>query len=193
MLTIAVIFPFLWVALFVGLWFFASSRPQIDVRQLLLYVAFMAMIGPVGEVFVGTLYEALVGVPLWQYKILPIHHGYTSLYAPVIWGISGVSLYYLNDIRRVWSHKSKVQKAALSMVETITLEAALNVSFLLLSGSLIFYYTPGDLWHVTSLQTLPFYFGLGFIIQSSIKRMRKDTLFFAAMCGLLTLVFVYFL
>lgn len=168
------------------------KKCRIDWRMLLLYVSFLAMIGPVGEVFVGTLYQAVAGVPLWHYQFAPIHHGYTSLFAPVIWGLSGVLLYASQELLRLGKGRTQLVHGAIVMVETIAFEAILNLGFLLASGALLFYYTPGDLWHVTSLQTLPFYFLFGIVTTKAIKRFRTDWRFFSAMCLLLTVVFVYF-
>ena len=151
----------------------------------------MATLGPIGEIVVGTFYEAVIGQPLWQYKILPTHQAYTSLYAPVIWGISGAYLYYIHEILRAFSSMSKWFQATSRMFETILVESLLNISFLLISGSLIFYYLPADLFHITSLQTLPFYFILGIVVMKSIKRLKADPLFYSAMCLFMMFVVVY--
>lgn len=185
------IFPILWLAVLILAYFLLPRKHELNFRLLALYISFMAMLGPVGEVFVGTFYEAAFGSPLWQYEIFPIHTAYTSLYAPVIWGVAGAYVYYTHEILRVWSQRPKLHKATLHMFETITVEALLNISFLALTGGLIFYYTPGDLWHITSLQTLPFYFVLGLIVIVSMKRMREHALFNAIMSLGLMFVFVY--
>jgi hypothetical protein len=181
----------MWLLLLAAIHFIFTKKRKIDYKLLILYISFMAMAGPFGEIVVGTFYESIAGFPLWQYQILPTHNAYTSLYAPVIWGIAGAFLYYSSEILKVWTTKPKVQKASLIMFETILFEATLNLSFLALSGSLIFYYTPGDLWHITSLQTLPFYFLLGFGVMSSIKRMREHRRFYSALCLSLMFVVVY--
>jgi len=189
--TLLILFPLMWLLLLTALHLVFTKKKRIDYKLLILYVSFTAMIGPFGEIVVGTFYESIAGYPLWQYQIFPTHNAYTSLYAPVIWGVAGAFLYYSNEILRIWVTKTKARKASLLMLETILVEAILNVSFLALTGSLIFYYTPGDLQHVTSLQTLPFYFLLGFGILSSIKRMREHKRFYSAFCLSLMLVVVY--
>ena len=190
--ALLIIFPFLWLlALLIIYLIFGGKLKKVDTKLLLLYVSFMAMLGPVGEIFVGTLYHSAFGQPLWQYAILPTHNAYTSLYAPVIWGVSGAYLYYIHESLQLFRRKSKWFQATSRMLETILFEAALNVSFLVFSTSLIFYYLPADLWHVTSLQTLPFYFILGLIVMKSMKRLKKDPVFYSALFGFLTLVVVY--
>jgi hypothetical protein len=187
-----IIFPFIWLVILLTIYaLFREKQKNINVKLLVLYVLFMGMLGPVGEVFVGTLYNLAFGQPLWQYKVLPTHHAYTSLYAPVIWGVSGAYLYYIHEHIRLFKQKSKWLQATIRMFETIFFEATLNVSFWILTGSLIFYYLPADLWHVTSIQTLPFYFILSLIVMKSMKRLRKDPVYYSALFGLLTLVVVY--
>lgn len=188
---VLIIYPLLWIAILAMIYFLFAKNHQINFRHLALYISFMAMLGPVGEIFVGTFYEAVVGQPLWQYNVFPTHNAYTSLYAPVIWGLSGAYLYFTHEVLRVWWKKPKLQKASVYMLETIVAEVLLNVTFLLLSGGLLFYYLPADLWHVTSLQTLPFYFVLGVVILASMKRLKDHALFSSAMCISLLLVVVY--
>lgn len=186
-----IIFPILWLAALGGIYILTSKGAKLNINLLILHVAFMAMLGPIGEILVGTLYELVFGYPLWQYQVLPTHNAYTSYYAPVIWGIAGAYLYFTHEILRAFSKKRKLIRTSVVMVETILVEAALNLSFLAISGNLIFYYTPGDLAHITSLQTLPFYFGLGLVVLSSIKRLRRDPVFYIAMCSSLMFVTVY--
>jgi hypothetical protein len=190
--VLLLIFPVLWLAILLILYIlFDGKLKNINTKLLILYVLFMAMLGPVGEVFVGSLYNLAIGQPLWQYRILPTHHAYTSLYAPVIWGVSGVYLYLIHEHVRLFSRKSMYIQAVARMLETIFVEAALNVSFWIISGGLIFYYLPADLWHATSLQTLPFYFILGLIVMKSMKRLRKNPVFYSALFSFTTLVAVY--
>ena len=188
---VLVLFPLAWLALLSVLYVVFMKKSKINYSLLVLYISFTAMIGPFGEILVGTFYELIIGHPLWQYQIMPTHNTYTSLYAPIIWGIAGVVLYFSNELLKVWAEKHKLQKALFFMVETILVEVLLNLTFLVLAGGLIFYYLPGDLLHVTSFQTLPFYFILGVGTMVSIKRMRKHPGYFSALCILLMCITVY--
>ncbi len=91
------LFALFWIA---AVYFFNSALSRhfkkIEIKLAALYVTSIAMLGVFGEVFVGKLYDSAVGRPLWEYHIMPIHHGYTSYYAPVIWGILGFHLYLLH-------------------------------------------------------------------------------------------------
>lgn len=186
------LFPLLWLALLAALYFFKGYKlKDLEPKLLLLYVVFMATLGPVGEIFVGTIYETVVDQPLWQYQVMPTHDGYTSLYAPVIWGVSGAFLYVFHELMGIFKQKSRWFQVGFRTFETISLEAALNISFFLLSGGLIFYYLPGDLFHITSLQTLPFYYILNILIVKSMKRIKRSPVFFCAFFILILLVTVY--
>lgn len=187
-MTSLIIFPLIYVPLLFAALFWSSKTTgrSIDWRLLSLYISFLAMGGPIGEIIVGNFYYAVVGHPLWQYQVFPIHNGYTSYYAPVIWGLSGFCLFITQVLLRFGRKYNIYGRSAITMIETISAEALINLSFLALSGSLLFFYTPGELGHVTSLQTLPFYFLLGLVIEKSIKRFVNDWLFFTLMfCGII--------
>lgn len=188
---ILIVFPIAWLLTILAMGMLFPKRNRTSGKILLIYISFMAMIGPIGEVFVGTIYPTLFEHPLWHYQIMPIHNGYTSYYAPVIWGISGAFLFCIREVAGLVKPRSHCKLALIAMSETILLEVALNLTFLLMSGGLMFYYLPADLWHVTSLQTLPFYFVLGLITSSTLKRMRNNPIFYSAMCVLIMVVFVY--
>ncbi len=167
------------------------SFVKIDIKLAALYVTFVAMFGPLGEIIVGTLYSALFGQPLWQYRILPVHNGYTSLFAPFVWGIGGFYLYMMHEIVRRHRSISNLKASLIHMTEMICVEFLINLSFLLIFGTYIFYYLPGDLWHIVSIQTLPFYIAAGFVITTAIKRLRKDPVFFSVMSTGILGVVVY--
>jgi hypothetical protein len=82
--------------------------------------------------------------------------------------------------------------ALLFCVEAVIIEALVNLTFKLSFGQFIFYYYPSDLWHLTSLQTLPFYLLGGYVIAYSIKMFSAHSRYFAAMSAALacTLVFL---
>lgn len=187
----------LYAALWIGIVYvlnclIARGLKPIDVRMALLYSATVAMLGVFGEVFVGSLYEFLFDRPLWQYRILPIHEGYTSMYAPVIWGILGFYLYLMHDTLVRLKKYTQNRLAITFMAEAIVIELLANLSFLLLFDQYLFYYLPSDLWHLTSVQTLPFYLAAGFVVTHALKRFSKDPPFFTLMCLALggTLVFL---
>ena len=159
-----------------------------DYKISLLYISTVALIGVFGEVFINSIYNFVFGVPLWEYHLFPIHNSYTSYYSLYIWGLYGFHLYLFHNNR----NSTAKNIAIMISIEAIILEVIFNSSFLLLTGQFIFYYLPNDLWHVTSLQAIPFYFLAGLIIVKSLKRFLKDPFFFTIMTFLITVVFVFF-
>ncbi len=171
-----------WFALiYIATCFLKRTFVKLDIKLSILYITFVAMFGPLGEIVVGSLYAAIFNHPLWQYHILPIHNGYTSLFAPFVWGIGGFYLYVVHEIARKQKSISKIKVSLIHMTEMICVEFLINLSFLLIFGSYIFYYQPGEMWHIVSVQTLPFYAAAGFVIATTIKRTRKDPMFFSIM------------
>lgn len=151
----------------------ARQRISIEPKQLLIYVFTMASLGLFGEVAYGILYNAVFGMPLWEYQVLPIHSSYTSVYSLYLWGMVGFHLYLLHTTLENRGITSVHKLAAIFCLEAIVLEALVNLSFLAAFGSYIYYYLPSDLWHITSLQTLPLYLLAGYITVLAIRFAKK--------------------
>ncbi len=171
----------------------AGSFKKIEPKQALVYFMTVALIGVFGEIFLDTAYNFFVGTPLWRYNILPIHGGYTSAYAPIIWGTYGLHLYLLHDtLAKRWSIKNSWLLVLLFSFEALLIESIVTISSRLYLGEYMYYYFPGDLWHVTSIQNMPFYFICGMVILKTIKRFKTDPVFFSAMSAALIIVIVFF-
>lgn len=170
----------------------AGLPKKIDPKQALLYISSVAMIGVFGEILLDTAYNHFVGHPLWRYNILPFHHGYTSYYALVAWGLYGFHLYLLHgSLADRWSITKTRHLAIIFCFEALLLEALLTLSARAVFGTYLYYYLPSDLWHVSSLQNIPFYFICGVVILKTVRRFRGDPLFFTAMCASLTYVLLF--
>jgi hypothetical protein len=167
----------------------AREFKKINLPVLLAYVSSVVVLGVFGEVLIGSLYEALFNTPLWQYHLLPIHGAYTSYYSLVIWSMYGFYLYLLHDNIGSRVRSSKALAAVIS-VEAILLEILLNLSYLVIFGGYIFYYLPSDLWHITSIQAIPFYFLAGLLIVRLVRHAKTDPYFFAATNLILVFTFV---
>lgn len=171
----------------------AREFKRIEWRQAFLYFTTVGMIGVFGEIFLDSVYNHFVGNPLWHYNILPIHNGYTSAYAPIIWGIYGFHLYLLHGtLKSRWSLTRTRHLALILSLEALLLEALLTLSAVPILGQLMYYYYPSDLWHVTSIQNIPFYFICGAVIAKVIRRFRVAPLFFAGLSLTLTAIVVFF-
>jgi hypothetical protein len=173
-----IFFSCAWV---IGIYLFNSALirrlSKIDIRTALCYISSVIVLGVFGEVLVDSVYDKIFGVPLWVYRLLPIHHSYTSYYSLFIWGMYGFHLYLLHSsfgrkIRSTWV------LAIIISVEALIIEVLFNLTSLTFLGQYIFYYLPNDLWHVTSIQVMPVYFLAGFLIARLTKDERIDPWFF---------------
>jgi len=175
-----VLFALLWIVIvYVVNCLISREIKRVDPKQAMLYFSAVAMIGLFGEIFLDSVYNAVVGNPLWRYNILPIHDGYTSSYAIVTWGIYGLHLYLLHGTLKKKSITKTRHLALIISLEALLLEAMLTISAKLLLGEYLYYYYPGDLWHVSSFQNIPFYFIFGVVILHVLKRFQTSPKFFS--------------
>lgn len=187
------LFALLWLAiiyLFNSL--LAREFKKVSPKQAIAYFMAVALVGIFGEIFLDTIYNYFAGQPLWRYNILPIHHAYTSSYAVVIWGLYGFHLYLLHgSLNSKWSISKTKHLVLLFGFEALVLESLLTISARLLLGDYMYYYTPSDLWHVTSIQNLPFYLICGMIIIKTLKRFKKDPVFLSLMSAFLLFTVIF--
>ncbi len=170
----------------------ARRLKPIDPKMALLYISTVAMIGVFGEIFVDSIYEYFFDTPLWIYNILPVHHGYTSKYAVILWGIFGFYLYLMHDSLEKWSIHRRRHLALIFAFEALVLEAVVVLSSKVVLGEYMYYYYPGDLWHISTVQNFPFYFICGYGIVGCIRRFRTDPRFFIIINTWLIAVLIFF-
>ncbi len=170
------------VALYAISCLISGKLRKLAVRQMLLYISTLAMLGPIAEISFDSVYVWLFGHPLWNYTIFPIYHAYTSFYAPVVWGLYGFYLYLFHG--QPGKRKSFYWRYRLILfsLEALAIEGLANLSFKLTSGHYIYYYFPADLWHLTSLQALPFSFLGKYFIDATIATFGRRPLTAVATC-----------
>ena len=146
---------------------------RVDVYRLALFMAVAFLVAIVFEVLLGKLYYLLVGRPLWQYRVLPIHGGLTSTLNFIIWPIYGYYWYFMHQV--LHAHRVKIRstwmKGLASGFDGPLLEILANGFFLLFYGTFYFYYLPGDLRHFTSIQVVPLYMVMGVILSLVLDRL----------------------
>ena len=174
------LFAIVW---FIAVYLFNSllSRKfrKIDLKSAVLYCTTVAMLGVIAELIIGNVYYLIFHEPLWNYTIFPVHMSYTSMYAPVLWAIYGFQIYLLSDIIGSKNISSKLQLTVIFCIEAIIVEALVNLTFLGVFGKYVYYYFPSDLWHLTSVQTLPFYLAAGFVIPTTIEVFKRAPVIFS--------------
>jgi hypothetical protein len=169
----------------------ARKLKPIRPDRALLYISTVAMVGVFGEIFVDTVYEAAFGIPLWRYNVLPVHHAYTSQYAVVLWGTYGFHLYLLHDSLGSWDTIDKRRLALLFGFEALVMEAVVELASKAVFGEYVYYYYPGDLWHISTVQNFPFYWLCGRLIVRLIDHFRESPGFFTVLCSWLTVIIVF--
>ena len=123
--------------------------------------------------------------------MLPIHHGYTSQYATVIWGAYGFHLYLLHDTLGSWGINRQKSLVLWFSIEALFAEAILVIASKIVFGEFFYYYYPGDLWHVSSIQNLPFYFLCGRLIHRTLSCSKNAPLGFSVLFLWLTIILVF--
>ena len=147
---------------------------RIDLYQLALAMTVAFLVAIVCEVYLGKAYFLVMGEPLWQYRVWPIHEGYTSVLNFIIWPVYGYYLYFLHQVlqaKRVALRPSWLHGLA-SGFDGPLLEILANGFFLLFYGTFYFYYLPDDMKHLTSIQVIPLYMIMGVILALVLDHMR---------------------
>jgi len=165
---------------------------RVDVYQLALSMAAAFLVAIVCEVYLGKLYHLVTGRPLWQYRVWPIHEGYTSALNFIIWPVYGYYFYLLHQVlrtRRI-TIRPRWLKGIASGFDGPLLEILANGFFLLFYGTFYFYYLPDDLRHYTSIRVMPLYMVMGVILtllldylQERPPRWRYPAVFYLAGVG----------
>jgi len=129
---------------------------RVDVYQLALSMAVAFLVAIVCEVYLGKLYHLVTGRPLWQYRVWPIHGGYTSALNFIIWPVYGYYFYLLHQVLR--TRRITIRPRWLKGI------ASGFDGPLLFYGTYYFYYLPDDLRHYTSIRVMPLYMVMGVIL-----------------------------
>lgn len=162
-------------------------------KRAISYVSAAVLIGVFGEVFVEAIYNALFGQPLWHYQFLPVHNTFTSQFSVVLWAMYGLHLYWVKEtLDEKYGELTKWKLATIFAFESLLLETFANLVWLVAFGYLIYFYTPNDLWHVTTLVNIPCYFAAAWAMIGTTRRFERDPLFYAAMSTLIVAVFLFF-
>jgi hypothetical protein len=164
---------------------------KIDFGRAALWMAAVAMIGVLGEISVDAAYRHFFGTPLWRYNFLPVHHAYTSAFAPVLWGAFGFYLYLVHHSYDRWSPKQLVRLAIIFGFEALILEALTDLIAKPTLGDYIYYYYPNGLWHISAFQNFIFYFLCGYLIIHTIHWFKSNPHFFTIISTWVVIVTVY--
>lgn len=139
---------------------------RINGYEIALSMAVAFLVAIVCEVYLGKLYSHFTGRPLWQYRVWPIHDGYTSAVNFIVWPVYGYYFYLLHQVLHAYRIRIRPHwlKGIASGIDGPLLEFLANGFFLMFYGTFYFYYLPDDLRHYTSLQVVPLYMVMGIVL-----------------------------
>ncbi len=175
------------------LWFYLLKNKgvKVDWRLILSYFIFGSWFGMIGELFLYKLIEWIFHAPIWEYRILPIHNGVTSLLGPIMWGNAAVYICFHNNYKLFPLKKSNPVK--LFLLESgflLVLELVFNFVAYALFNDYFFYYFVPDLWHWSSFTNLPFWWvGYKFVVKYASVLYKEEKL--NAFIALLIIIVVF--
>lgn len=165
---------------------------NIKIKKAFFYSGMLTMMGPFGEVVINSFCQAVFGSTLWEYRVYPIHDGYTSKYSFFIWTIYGFYLYLLKEESGLFKRLKHTRTKALTMaVDAIFIEILFNIVSIYFLGTYIFYYFPNDLWHLTTLVVIPFYYLAGLVVFKTLSHCYRNPIYFGIMGYLISFTFLF--
>lgn len=169
-----------------------NKSTQTSIKDVYMYTGTLAMIGCISEVAINSFCRTAFQTSLWEYHVTPIHHGDTSVFAFFQWSLYGYHLYYVQ--KKIQSFKFKYENYVFAValsVDALLLEAFVNISSLSFLNTFVFYYTPGDMGHLTTVFVFPFYLLGGAILNGVFKRFYLDPMFFGTLSFAVAFIFVF--
>ena len=126
-------------------------RPQWP--TLILYMGATFACGVLCEIAFDSAFAHFLGRPAWEYRIWPVHNGYTSGATAVVWAMYGFYLYFFHrmlEIRRSPMADSIPAKGVLIAIDAMVLETLANSFSLITFNVYYFYYFRPDLMNFTT-------------------------------------------
>lgn len=140
-------------------WIANSTKPTLDWYRLVVFMAVSFAVMVLCEAASAHIYQTLAGEPLWEYRMWPLHHGYSTGWGWLVWPFYGMYMYFLDAV--LAQHGVALKHPALQGlcmgVDGVLIELCINAFTVGVFGVFYFYYFPGDLWHFSSLWAVPFY------------------------------------
>lgn len=155
----------------------AGAKPAATMPGMVCAAGFTFLCAAPLEILVDTAFVAATGQPCWEYRVWPIHRGYTSGVGAAMWPMYGAFVYAFHGAIRSRADLRCLHglgaRAALVAVEAMVLEIAANAFALAVYGTFYFYYLPGDLNHLTTMQILVPYFGAGMLGLTLLEQVER--------------------
>lgn len=147
-------------------WWGSNKKLNFDSYQFFLYTGATYLGFVIMEASFGYFHQQLTGWRIWEYRMLPNHHGYGTYMGPFMWPLYGIHIYWYAQVmqqRKIQAFKKPWVQGLSTAVEGPLFEFIGNGIILIAFGEYLFYYFPGDLWHLTTLLVMPHYAIAGII------------------------------
>lgn len=153
------------IVLYLLYYFFIKKRElKINWRLALSFFIIGTWFGIACEIF-GDKIASLFQIKIWEYRILEIHDGASSLYGPLLWSMMGLYIYiYQNFIDTLIKNKSKFLRFLSESGYLLVLEFIFNLIGYLVFNEYFFYYFAPDLFHLSTFLVLPLWWGYYHVI-----------------------------
>jgi hypothetical protein len=177
------------------IWYRILKRRNIvvDIRLILSYFIFGSWFGIFGELFIAKLLGWTLNIAIWEYRTLPIHHGITSSYGPIMWGITAIYIcFYKNYQLSAFVNKSRIMSFVLESFFLLIVELFFNFLAFGIFNEYFFYYFFPDLMHWSSFAALPFWFcGYQVIVKYGEVMYKEEKLNLIIAIMLIIITFAY--
>lgn len=170
-----------------------SKGVSIDWRLVFSYFIFGSWFGMFGELFLFKFIELLFHSPIWEYRLFPIHHGITSSYGPIMWGNAAVYIcFHKNYLLNSNVSNNRLRTFVNESLFLLVLETVFNLIALLIFNNYYFYYFVPDLFHLTSLTNLPFWWaGYQLVVKYGSVMYKQEKINLAIAVMMIIIVFTY--
>lgn len=154
-------------------WLKIKKHKKIDYKRLLSYFLFGSWFGMCGEIFLDTIINKIlqVPIPLWEYRVLPIHNNATSSFGPMMWGIAAVGVCLFQHYNYYETSLKQLKKWKLFFVEAgflMLAEMYFDISGYFIFNEYFFYYFSPEFYHFSALVNIPFWWcGYKILVKAS--------------------------
>lgn len=177
------------------IWFVLLKKKDIkvDFRLIVSYFLFGSWFGMYGELFLFKFIDLLFHAPIWEYRLLPIHNGITSSFGPIMWGNAAIYIcFHKNYPLKPSLNAGLLRTFALESLFLLVLETVFNVIAILIFNDYYFYYFVPDLFHLTSLTNLPFWWvGYQLVVKYGNVMYRQEKLSLTLAIMMIVIAFTY--
>lgn len=142
----------------------AGTFLKIDFYRLSLYMTVGFLVAVIFEPLCDYIYKYMYGSLLWEYQVLPIFGGASSGIAFLTWPFYGYHAYFFMSMLRHYHIKPPAWLInSMAGIDGVPFDIIANGASLVFFQIFFFYYPRPELWHLSALWVIPFYWATGII------------------------------